>query len=74
MPGMGGLSFTNTNPLVVSLSHHSAFETSDSLIIAIAPIFLVVTAGTGARWISLVSTTTTMDRIEEHNTALTLVQ
>ena len=42
MPGMGGSSFTNTNPLVVSLFHHSAFETSASWIIAIALALLVV--------------------------------
>ncbi|MGD0852607.1 MAG: SCO family protein [Acidimicrobiales bacterium] len=39
---MGGSKFTSDNPLVVSLFHHSAFETSASWIIAIAFIMLVV--------------------------------
>jgi cytochrome oxidase Cu insertion factor (SCO1/SenC/PrrC family) len=42
MPGMGGSSFTNTNPLVVSLFHHSVFETSVSWIIGIALVALIV--------------------------------
>src|SRR5580698_8714491 len=42
MPGMGGSSFSSTNPLVVSLFHHSVFETSAAWIIAIAFITLVV--------------------------------
>lgn len=41
MPGMGGSSFTNTNPLVVSLFHHSAFETSAAWIIEMALVLLV---------------------------------
>jgi cytochrome oxidase Cu insertion factor (SCO1/SenC/PrrC family) len=39
---MGGSSFTSTNPLVVSLFHHSVFQTSVSWIIAIALVALVV--------------------------------
>jgi len=42
MPGMGGSSFSSTNPLVVSLFRHSGFETSVSWIIAIALVMLVV--------------------------------
>ena len=42
MPGMGGSSFSGTNPLVVSMFHHNAFETSVSWIIAIALVMLVV--------------------------------
>ncbi len=42
MPGMGGSSFTSNNPLVVSLFHHSVFQTSVSWIIAIALVTLVV--------------------------------
>lgn len=42
MPGMGGTSFSSTNPLVVSLFHHSIFQTSVSWIIAIALAILVV--------------------------------
>jgi cytochrome oxidase Cu insertion factor (SCO1/SenC/PrrC family) len=42
MPGMGGSSFTSDNPLVVSLFHHSVFQTSVSWIIAIALMTLVV--------------------------------
>src|SRR5580698_3453147 len=42
MPGMGGSSFTSNNPLVVSMFHHSVFQTSVSWIIAIALVTLVV--------------------------------
>src|ERR1700691_1302602 len=42
MPGMGGSKFASDNPLVVSLFHHSVFQTSVSWIIAIALIALVV--------------------------------
>jgi cytochrome oxidase Cu insertion factor (SCO1/SenC/PrrC family) len=42
MPGMGGSTFSSSNPLVVSLFHHSVFQTSVSWIIAIALITLVV--------------------------------
>jgi cytochrome oxidase Cu insertion factor (SCO1/SenC/PrrC family) len=39
---MGGSNFSSTNPLVVSLFHHSVFQTSVSWIIAIALVALVV--------------------------------
>src|SRR5665213_3142693 len=42
MPGMGGSSFSSTNPLVVAMFHHNAFETSVSWIIALALVLLVV--------------------------------
>ena len=42
MPGMGGSSFTSNNPLVVSMFHHSVFQTSVSWIIAIALVTLIV--------------------------------
>ncbi len=42
MPGMGDSTFSSTNPLVVSLFHHSVFQTSVSWIIAIALVALVV--------------------------------
>jgi len=42
MPGMGGSSFTSNNPLVVSLFHHSVFQTSVSWIIALALVTLIV--------------------------------
>ena len=42
MPGMGGSSFSTSNPLVVSLFHHSVFQTSVSWIIALALVTLVI--------------------------------
>jgi cytochrome oxidase Cu insertion factor (SCO1/SenC/PrrC family) len=42
MPGMGGSSFSSTNPLVVSMFRHSLFQTSVSWIIAIALVTLIV--------------------------------
>jgi cytochrome oxidase Cu insertion factor (SCO1/SenC/PrrC family) len=42
MPGMSGSPISLTNPLVVQLFHHSAFETSISWIIAIALATLIL--------------------------------
>jgi cytochrome oxidase Cu insertion factor (SCO1/SenC/PrrC family) len=42
MPGMGGSSFSLTNPLVNSIFRHNAFETSVSWIIALALVLLIV--------------------------------
>jgi cytochrome oxidase Cu insertion factor (SCO1/SenC/PrrC family) len=42
MPGMGGSSFTSTNPLVVTLFHHNVFTSSVSWIIGIALLALVI--------------------------------
>ena len=39
---MGGSSFSTNNPLVVSLFHHSVFQTSVSWIIALALVTLVL--------------------------------